>query len=125
MILKTLIPKIFYTDIKTGLDFFVEGLGFKITYEHLEGTEIFYIIERDTIVIQLVENDEFASKDRPELRIITDDIQSFYNEVSNQNPRLLHPNLNVIKQQPWGFREFALRDDSGVCLIVQQEINGK
>lgn len=122
MKLKTLIPKIFYSHIQTGLDFFVEGLGFEITYEHNEGTEIFYIIERDSIVIQLVESDEFAIKDRPELRIITDDIHSFYNEVSSENPGLLHPNLNVIKQQPWGLAEFALRDDSGVCIIVQQEM---
>lgn len=120
MRLKTLIPKIFYSQIKTGLEFFVEGLGFKITYEHNEGAEIFYIIERDNIVIQLVESDEFARKDRPELRIITDDIQSFYIEVSNKNPGLLHPNLNVIKRQPWGLTEFALRDDSGVCVIVRK-----
>ena len=122
MKLKTLIPKIFYSDIKTGRSFFVEGLGFKITYEHREGMEIFDMIERDNIVIQLVENDEFARKDRPELRIITDDIKAFYDEIKNKNPTLLHPNLNVIKQQPWGLKEFALRDDSGVCIIVQEEI---
>lgn len=123
MTLKTLMPKIFYSDINTGLDFFVEGLGFKVTYEHNQGTEIFSIINRDSIIIQLVQNDEYAKKDRPEMRIITDDIETFYNEVSNKNPNLLHPNLKVIKQQPWGLTEFALLDKSGVCIIVQQEIN--
>ena len=122
MKLKTLIPKIFYSDVKTGLDFFAEGLGFRITYEHNDPKEKFYILQRDGVVIQLVENDEFAAKDRPEMRIITDDIESFYNEVKNKNPKLLHPNLKVIKEQPWGLKEFALHDDSGVCMIIQEEI---
>jgi hypothetical protein len=122
MLLTTLIPKIFYSDINIGLGFFVEGLGFKINYQHNEADEIFYIIQRDNIVIQIVENDEFAKKDRPELRIVTDDIQSFYEEIKDRNSNLLHPNLNVVKKQPWGLTEFALLDESGVCIIIQNAL---
>ena len=121
MTLKRLIPKIFYSDINVGLHFFVEGLDFKITHQDAETGESLYIIQRDTIVIQLVESDEFAKKDRPEIRIVTDDIQSFYKEVTGRDSKLLHPALNVIKKQPWGLEEFALLDASGVCIIIQNE----
>jgi hypothetical protein len=29
----------------------------------------------------------------------------------------------LIKTQPWGLREFALRDDSDVCVIIQQDVH--
>lgn len=116
MSLVKVIPKIFYADIEVGLYLFVEGLGFKVTYQ--DG--YLKIIERDGVTIQLVQDEEYAKKDRPEIRIVTDDIEALYNEVKEKNPGLLHPNLNVIKRQPWGLTEFALRDASDVCVIIQQ-----
>lgn len=119
MSLTKLIPQIFYSDIKTGLKFFTEGLGFSIAYHNPE--KDFYIIKRDAITIHLFENDEYAQKDRPEIRIETDDIESYYREIKEAHPHYFHPNLNKIKQQPWGLKEFALLDETGVCVIIQQE----
>lgn len=116
MSLVKVIPKIFYADIKEGLNLLVEGLGFKVTYQD----DYLKIIERDGVTLQLVADEEYAKKDRPEIRIVTDDIQALYNEVKEKNTGLLHPNLNVIKRQPWGLTEFALRDASDVCVIIQQ-----
>ena len=116
MALVKVIPKIFYADIKVGLHLFRDGLGFKINYQD----DYLKIIERDGVTIQLVEDEEYAKKDRPEIRIVTDDIETLYKEVKEKKPGLLHPNLNVIKRQPWGLTEFALRDASDVCVIIQQ-----
>lgn len=116
MSLVKVIPKIFYADIKVGLHLFVEGLGFKISYQD----DYLKIVERDGVTLQLVQDEECAKKDRPEIRIVTDDIEALYNEVKDKNPGLLHPNLNVIKRQPWSLTEFALRDSSDVCVIIQQ-----
>ena len=52
------IPNIFYSDIRVGLNLFVECLGFKILYNH----ETLYIIERDSVTLHLKEDDEFAKK---------------------------------------------------------------
>ena len=116
MSLVKVIPKIFYADIKVGLHLFIDGLGFKVTYQD----DYLKIIERDGVTIQLVEDEEYAKKDRPEIRIVTNDIEALYIEVKEKDPNLLHPNLNVIKRQPWGLTEFALRDASDVCVIIQQ-----
>lgn len=120
MKLLSVIPTIFYSDIQVGLRLFMDGLGFTILYENEGPEKNFYIIEKDASVIHLVQNKISAEKDRPEIRIHTDDIDAVYKNVVEKHPEFLHPNLKEIKEQPWGLREFALLDSSGVCVIIQQ-----
>lgn len=115
------IPKIFYSDIKIGLDLFINCLGFEVKYSE-GGQRPFYIIDRDGVTLFLVEDDEFAKKDRPEIRIDTDDIETLHNELKQKNIDLFHSNLPAVKLQPWGLKEFALVDKSHVCVIIQQSI---
>ena len=116
MSLVKIIPKIIYADINIGLHFFTV-MGFEIKYAE----EGFYIIEREGVTIQLITSEvNFSIGDRPEFRIETDDIEALYKEVKSRHPEILHPNLKVIKQQPWGLKEFAVRDATSVCIIFQQ-----
>lgn len=115
-----LIPNIFYTDIKVGLQLFVDCLEFKVSYNNLKADPPSCIAERDHLAVFLIQDKEFADKDRPELRLQTDRIEDAYNKAYTVFPDLLHPNLNTITLRPWGAREFALLDDSGVCIIIQQ-----
>jgi len=78
------------------------------------------IVERDTAKAMLVESPEFAAKDRPEIAIETDTIDPYYREISARHPDLLHPNGKTVTLKPWGAREFALRDVTGVCVIFRQ-----
>ena len=117
----TLVPNVFYADIKTGLQLFVDCLGFVITYNDLASQEQpFCVIERDGLKMHLIQSEEFAAKDRSEIRLETDDIEAVYAEIKEKFPALLHPNLKEIKSQPWKVREFALKDASDVCIIIQQ-----
>ena len=120
MKLLKLIPNIFYADIKVGLHLFVECLGFSIGYDDLKGEEPFCVVNKDGLAAHLIESAEFAEKDRPELRIETDDIEALYKHVSTGFPALLHPNLKTVTLRPWKALEFALLDASGVCIIIQQ-----
>jgi len=121
MIFKTLVPNVFYADIQVGLKLFVHCLGFNVVYDDLQSDEQpFCVVERDGLKLHLVESEEFALKDRPELRLETDDIDQAYREISERYPELLHPNLRVVTLRPWKAREFALRDESGVCLVIVQ-----
>lgn len=115
-----LISKIFYEDINTGIHLFVDGLGFNIIYRHETGGENFYVLEKDGLKVQLVQNAEWAAKDRPELRLETDNINAVYEQVASRHPELLHPNLSKITLRPWGSLEFALLDESTVCVVVTQ-----
>ena len=55
-----LIPKIFYAKMADGIDLFVNGLGFKILYQD----DALAVIERDGAKAYLVQDAEFAAKDR-------------------------------------------------------------
>lgn len=117
MALNQILPKVFYADIRVGLQFFIEGLGFSLDYHD----DSLYIVKRDDITFLLVHYKEFDGE-KPEIRIATDDIESIYQEIRERAPEILHPNLNVIKSQPWGLKEFATLDPTTTCVIFQQLI---
>ena len=73
-----------------------------------------------SVTIHLVESDEFARKDRPEIRIATDTIDAEHADIAERCPHLLHPNGKDVTLKPWGLYEFALRDASDVCVIYEQ-----
>lgn len=113
---KNLIPKIFYERMQDGLAFFVDGLGFKVLHQDAE----LAVIARDGAKAYLVQSPEYAAKDRPELSVDTDDIDSIYREMSERAPHLLHPNLKTVTLRPWGAREFAMRDKTSVCVVFRE-----
>lgn len=115
-----LVPNVFYTDIKVGLKLFVDCLGFSIGYEELKSANPFCVIEKDGLRVMLFENKEYAEKDRPEIRLVTENIEEVYKKISSTHPELLHPNLSRVTLRPWRAKEFALRDESDVCIIIQQ-----
>src|SRR5215467_7325080 len=111
--LQRLIPKIFYADVEIGIDLFVRVLGFEIAYRD----DTLVVVARDNAKAYLVEDAEFAAKDRPEIAIDTDTIDALYEEVSARAPDRLHPNVSRVTLRPWGAREFAVRDESSVCVV--------
>ena len=115
-----LVPNIFYTDIKVGLRFFIECLEFSMGHEELNSDQPYCVIKKNELSILLFQNKEYAEKNRPEFRLVTNDIEEVYKKVSSTHPEFLHPNLKEITLRPWGAKEFALKDDSNVCIIIQQ-----
>jgi hypothetical protein len=115
-----LVPNVFYTDINVGLKFFVDCLGFKIAHNELASAHPFCAIEKDGLGMLLFQNAEYAEKDRPEFRLVTNDIEEVYRNIYTAHPEFLHPNLKEITTRPWGAKEFALKDESNVCVIIQQ-----
>jgi hypothetical protein len=115
-----LVPNIFYTDIKVGLRLFIDCLGFSIGHDELNSDHPFCGIEKNGLSLLLFQNKEYAEKDRPEFRLVTNDIEEVYKKVASTHPEFLHPNLKQITLRPWGAKEFALKDDSNVCIIIQQ-----
>jgi len=115
-----LVPNIFFEDIKDGLNLFVDCLEFGIRYNDLESENPCCVVQKDMLSVFLFQNKEFADKDRPEIRLHTDNIEEVYEKISKTHPQFLHPNLNTITLRPWGAKEFALRDKTDVCVIIQQ-----
>jgi hypothetical protein len=115
-----LVPNIFYENIKDGLNLFVDCLEFSIGYNDLDSANPCCIVQKDELAVFLFQNREFADKDRPEIRLHTDNIEEVFAKISRTHPQLLHPNLNKITLRPWGAREFALKDNTNICVIIQQ-----
>jgi len=118
MALQQILPKVFYSEIQADLKFFIEDMGFTLGYHD----QTLYIVSRDNITFLLVESHEYAIKDRPEIRIATDDIYAIYEEIKNRAPHILHPNSSTVTIKPWGLREFAVLDPTTVCIIFQQSL---
>ncbi|OOG49808.1 hypothetical protein [Rhodanobacter sp. C01] len=92
----------------------------------LKGFEILYrddelaVVARDGTKAYLVQSPEFAAKDRPELAIETDHIDEIFRDISTRVPHLLHPNARTVSLKPWGAREFAVLDETSVCVVFRQ-----
>jgi hypothetical protein len=113
--LTALIPKVFYENMQVGIDLFADGIGMTL----LHRDEDLVVLARDQAKVYVVEDAEYAVKDRPELAIETDDIDAVYADISGRRPDLLHPNLDRIRRQPGGSREFALLDSTTVCVVFR------
>jgi hypothetical protein len=114
-VLTALIPKVFYADVAVGLDLFADGVGMQVLYRD----DDLVVLSKDQAKVYLVQDAEYAAKDRPELAIETDDIDQVYADIAARRPDLLHPNLSRIQRREWGAREFALLDSTTVCLVFR------
>ena len=114
--LTRLVPKVFFNHMSEGLDLFVGCLGFEVL--HQDGS--LAVVARDGAKAYVVESPEYAAKDRPEIALETDSIGELYAEILSRRPELLHPNSRVVVLKPWGAREFAVLDKTGVCVVFRQ-----
>ena len=114
-----LVPSIFYADINVGLKTFVDCLEFTIGHDELNTDNPFCVVDKGGLSIMLFENKEYAEKEHPEYRLVTNDIEEVYKNVVSKYPEMLHPNLSEVTLRPWGAKEFALLDGQ-IGIRVQQ-----
>jgi hypothetical protein len=105
-----LVPSGFYEDLSEGLKLFVDCLGFSIEHKDLNAYLPYCVLGKDGISLMLFEEAQLAKEHSPELRLVTDNIDEVYAQVSASHPHLLHPNLNKVTLRPWGAKEFAIAD---------------
>jgi len=115
-----LVPNVFYEDIQVGIRLFIDCLEFSFGYKDLESANPCCVVQKEGLALFLFQNKEFADKDRPEMRLHTDDIHGVHAKIARTHPHLLHPNLSKPTLRPWGALEFGLKDESNVCIIIQQ-----
>lgn len=88
-------------------------------HEELDSDQPFCVVNKDGLSIMLFENAEYAEKEHPEIRLVTNNIDEVYAKVATTYPELLHPNLNEVTLRPWGAKEFAMLDGQ-IGIRVQQ-----
>jgi catechol 2,3-dioxygenase-like lactoylglutathione lyase family enzyme len=115
-------PELFVTDIKASLDFFTQKLGFAIAFTY--GEPPFYAqVKRDGAQLNLKCLDSPAInpelRDREELLSAAmtvgsaDEIKQLFLEFQSANVAFFQP----LKKQPWGARNFIIKDPDGNLLL--------
>ena len=103
-------------DIEAAIAFYVEKLGFTLTYR--DGTPAgFANLNRDDIQLHLYAHAGRDLAEATSLRIQVEQIDQLYAHCSEH--RIVHPN-GALATRPWGTREFATIDPSGVCITFFQ-----
>ena len=114
-----LVPNVFYSDIQSGIKMFVDCLEFTIGHDEINTARPFCVVEKDGLRVNIFQDKEYAKNDHPEFRLVTENIEEVYENVSKKFPELLHANLPKVTLRPWGALEFALMDQQ-IGIIIQQ-----
>ena len=103
-------------DMETAIAFYCDKLGFALTYRDAEPAS-FANLNRDGIQLHLFEHADRAFAEWTSLRIQVEQIDQLYAACAEQS--IVHPN-GALSTKPWGTREFAVIDPSGVCITFYQ-----
>lgn len=106
-----LVPSVFYANLSDGLTLFVDCLQFTIEHKDLHASQPYCVLKKEGISIMVFQDEQLAKEHNPELRLVTNNIEEVYRQVSESHPHLLHPNLNKVTVRPWGAKEFAIADN--------------
>lgn len=110
-------PKLPMRNKSITKDYYVNNLGF-IDIESDEH-ETYLIIQKDNIEIHFFEfKDLDPSENYGQVYIRTDDINSFYKSLLDNNVSI-HPN-GPLEAKPWGQLEFSLLDPDNNLLTFGQ-----
>jgi catechol 2,3-dioxygenase-like lactoylglutathione lyase family enzyme len=107
-------------DLAAAKAFYVDGLGFRVTFEASEdGRSGLLGLERGTI--QLTLDSPMAGHGRDAcVSLLVDDTDEYYREWS---PRVTV--LRAPRDEEWGARTFDLLDPSGNTIFVMGPVSGK
>ena len=112
-------PQLFVADVDVSCRFFVETLGFTLRFKY--GQPAFYaLIQRDgarlnlrfvhrPVLLRDPGTDKEAERDLLAASIPVENIKSLYVEYK----AAAAPMHQVLKKQPWGLRDFIVRDPDG------------
>jgi hypothetical protein len=110
---KQAIPFVMVNNIQTALTFY-EQIGFQTGYQDPS----FAVIARDEVQLHLGQSDISPAENPSSCRIVVANIETFYQQCP---PHAIHPN-GPLTTKPWGFKEFAILDSSGVCITFAEPV---
>jgi len=116
--IKSVVPKLPFTDKKQTLDFYMQRLGFELLSDYgdylimrREGAEL-HFFAYPTLVP--------AKSDFMIYLRIDSGIEQLYEQMQKQQPAL--ERLHRLETKPWGQKEFAIIDPNGTLLTFGQGV---
>jgi DNA-binding HxlR family transcriptional regulator/catechol 2,3-dioxygenase-like lactoylglutathione lyase family enzyme len=114
--LTRVMPRLAVNDIHEALAFY-EQLGFHATFSSHE----FAIVKRGAVELQLSCTLVDPLANQSACWIGVTDIAALYQQVQATNPRAIPPRAHLASK-PWGFKEFAVVDPSGVLITFGEPL---
>ncbi|ASJ76042.1 glyoxalase superfamily protein [Granulosicoccus antarcticus] len=95
--------------------FYLDFLGFDVSFEHRFDTEspLYFGAFKDNCVLHLSEHHGDACPGST-LRIDVDDVDAYCKELNAKGYQNARPG---VQEQPWGYREMSIQDPSGNRLV--------
>jgi catechol 2,3-dioxygenase-like lactoylglutathione lyase family enzyme len=115
LIFTRVIPDLAVNDIDRSLAFYGQ-LGFQTVYQDPG----FAIVKRDAVALHLNRCPVKATENESACRIIVTSIETLYQQCLPMNA--IHPN-GPLTTKPYGFKEFALVDPSGVLITFAEPVS--
>lgn len=101
-------------DLSVAIAFYENQLGFTTTYQD-EGMAI---VNRDQSSLMLIKNDDRHWAENTSLRIAIVGVEALYADYQARG----FEGLRSLGVKPWGTKEFAVIDPTGVCLAFYERI---
>lgn len=114
--LLNVIPLIPARDVEEAIAFYRDRIGFELVFRDAEPAQ-YAGIRRDGVSLHLYLNQDRYLAENASLRIMVDDVDALYADCRAAG--CVHPN-GALVTKPWGSREFAVLDPSGVCIAFVQ-----
>lgn len=123
---------LYVDDVLKSLEFYNEIMGAEVAQIHTEeegGPVTLALLRLGDFTMMLHPQDEHAeefSKNKPgigiHLQLRVDDVEAFHTHCLDEGAMLAVSGEPV--DQPWGWREFALKDPDGYVWSVYQDLSG-
>lgn len=113
-------PQVFVADVEVSCRFFVETLGFTLCFKY--GQPAFYaLVQRDgaRLNLRFVHKPVLDREAEPDLlsaSIPVENVKSLYLEYRAAGA----PLHQALKKQPWGLRDFIVRDPDGNLILFSE-----
>lgn len=109
-------------DMKAALAFYEQKLGFRAIYQADDLSMA--ILQRDAVEIMLLASDDPHTASQTSLRIQLSGVAALYAEYQAHTiapfEQVDGAGMTTLKSMPWGTREFAVRDLTGVCITFYE-----
>ena len=105
-------------DVEAAIRFYEERLGSTAVYRQGEPTDL-AVVERGALQVVLHRNTDRRLADWTSFRVEVDGIDELYEEY--QANGVIHAD-GQLETKPWGVREFAVLDLTGVCITFHEPL---
>lgn len=111
--LKQIHPVLAVRDVSKAIAYYTDRLGFRYAFSDDPNFPRYAGVRRDDVEIHLQWHDEsnwIPGQDRPVIRIVVEDVDALFAELQGRG---LSDPRSVVRDTPWGTREFHVQDPDG------------